>query len=344
MDDAARIVVGVYLSPPFVMKDPSGAYSGMAIDLWEGMADDQGWEFDYVELPTFGSLVDSVEGGDVDVAVTNLTITRERAERIDFTHPWYDAGMRVMTLGEGGSSEALWSAMRRSGHLRAYAFLGLVLLVATWALTVFDRRYDKNFPKRWGDGFAESFYHVMSVATSGKAKRNNFFGSVGKVVAALWMVCGVAVVAYVTSSVTSVMTTISLTRQINGVADLPGKTIGVLEGSTAEQYAQSVRFDFRRYSGIDAAVRALDDGIIIALIADAPVLEYYAYTRPGSGVAVVGDTFNKDKYGFGLPHGSDLTRTLTVRLVGMHESGGLEALRAKYFGSSHGLAAPAGTD
>ena len=40
--------------------------------------------------------------------------------------------------------------------------------------------------------------------------------------------------AYVTSSVTSVMTTLSLTNQINSVADLPGKSIGVFAGSVAE--------------------------------------------------------------------------------------------------------------
>ncbi|ASV87939.1 extracellular solute-binding domain protein (plasmid) [Ochrobactrum quorumnocens] len=37
-----------------------------------------------------------------------------------------------------------------------------------------------------------------------------------------WLVCGVAVNAYVTSSATSVMTALSLAHQINSIADLPG--------------------------------------------------------------------------------------------------------------------------
>jgi len=77
-------------------------------------------------------------------------------------------------------------------------------------LTFFDRRFDKSFPESWREGIAESFYTVMSVATSGKpAKRSNLFGWVGRIWQGLWLVCGVAVVAYVTSSVTSVMTTLS---------------------------------------------------------------------------------------------------------------------------------------
>jgi ABC-type amino acid transport substrate-binding protein len=34
------------------------------------------------------------------------------------------------------------------------------------------------------------------------------------------------------------MTTISLTNQINSVADLPGKTVGVFTGSVAEELAR----------------------------------------------------------------------------------------------------------
>ena len=333
MPDGEALRVGVYLSPPFAMKDAAGKYSGMAVELWEVAAEKLGWEYDYFDRNTFGELVDAVEDGDLDVAITNLSITRERAERLDFSHPWYDAGMRVMVLDQTGGSGGMWSALRQSGHLRAYAFLVCLMLLATLALTLFDRRYDKEFPKEWHDGLAESFYQVMSITTSGKAKRKNTFGSAGKILAALWMACGVALVAYVTSSVTSVMTTISLTRHINGLEDLPGRTVGVLAGSTAERYARSVRFDLVPYQDVDSAVEGLRDGSIMALVADAPVLEYYAHSHPGSGVVAVGSTFNRDKYGFGFPHGSSLRAPLTVQLVGMHESGDLEVLREKYFGS-----------
>lgn len=34
-----ELVVGVYFSPPFVEEHDDGNYSGMAIDLWETVAD-----------------------------------------------------------------------------------------------------------------------------------------------------------------------------------------------------------------------------------------------------------------------------------------------------------------
>ena len=327
--------VGLYVSPPFVMKDAKGDYVGMAVELWEAAAKDLGWEYEYVEKPTLGSLIKAVATEELDVAVTNLTITQGRAMQIDFTHPWYDAGLRVMVADGAAGHGRLFTALHQSGHLRTYAGLGILVLFATWLLTVFDRKHDREFPREWGDGLAESFYHVMSVATSGKTSRKMMFGSAGRVLAAIWMLCGVALIAYITSSVTSVMTTMSLARHVNGVGDLPGKTIGVLSGSTAESFAGAMRFDFRRYANIDAAAHGLSDGGIVAVVADAPVLEYYTHSRPGDGTAVVGNIFSPEKYGFGLQRGSVLSKPLTIQLLGMHESGYVGEVREKYFGSHY---------
>jgi polar amino acid transport system substrate-binding protein len=79
-------------------------------------------------------------------------------------------------------------------------------------------------------------------------------------------------------------------------------------------------------------VEALLDGRIDAIIGDAPVLEYYAHTNPQQPVTVVGPIFAPDKYAFGLVHQSDLTRPLTVELIGAHESGLIEEIRTQYFG------------
>src|SRR5690606_34285673 len=160
-------------------------------------------------------------------------------------------------------------------------------------------------------------------------------GAAGRVLAAMWLLFGVAVVAYVTSSVTSVMTTLSLTRHINDVADLAGKTIGVLEGSTAEEFARAKAFDYRRYEHVEDAVQGLGDGSIIAVVADAPVLEYYAHRNPGSGVVVVGNTFSPDKYGFGVRIGADIGRPLRLQLLAWRE-------RGTWTRCAHGTSAGAG--
>lgn len=327
--------VGLYISPPFVMEQ-DGHYTGMAVELWEMLAGGLGLQSDYRVLPTPRDLVQAVAGGDIDVAVSNLTITRARAERVDFTQPWFDAGLRVMVSDDQAASFSdVVGGLRDSGYLRAYAVLALVVVVATILLTAFDRRFDRDFPRRWRDGLAESFYVVMSVATTGRTPaRRNLFGWLGRIWSALWLVCGIAVLAYVTSSVTSVMTTLSLTNQIHGPGDLPGKTVGVFAGSTAEDFARDSGLARRSFTDTDAAAAALLDGSVAAIVGDAPVLEYYAHTHPQQHVSVVGAIFEPDKYGFALAKGGRLTDALTLELLGARERGRVQELHAKYFGDS----------
>lgn len=334
-EETSKLLVGVYESPPFVMVEGDDV-SGMAVDLWEYIAGETGAEYEYKSFDTVTQLIDAVSSEQIDLAVTNLTITEKRAGRFDFTQPWFDAGLRIMVsetphVGFSGLVEGL----RDAGYLKPYAWLALIIVVSTLGMTLFDRRFDKGFPQKWTDGVAESFYSVMSVVTSGKApSRKNLFGWVGRIWQALWLVCGIAVMAYVTSSVTSVMTSLSLTGTINSVSDLAGKTVAVAEGSSAEEFAHDSIITSISTRNINASVEALENGWVEAIIGDAPVLEYYLHRNPQAELKVVGPIFQPEKYGFGLPHGSPLRREMTIEVVGAHENGVIDDLRAQYFGDN----------
>ncbi len=326
--------VGVYVSPPFVMENADGGYSGMAIELWEAIAGPLDLQFEYQALPTFKALVDATAANEVDVAVTNLTITRGRALQVDFTQPWFDAGLRIMVDESRRTSFAeVVEGLAESGHLRAYAWLAAVIVGATLLLTLFDRRFDKEFPRRWPEGLAESFYSVMSIATSGRSPaRKNLFGWAGRIWQGLWLVCGVAVLAYVTSTVTSVMTTLAITSEINSVADLPGNEVGVLSGSLAEDFVRDEGLERRSYRSLEAMVRGLLRGEVDAIVGDAPVLEYYEHTHPQEDLRVVGAIFEPDKYGFAFTLDSPLERDVTLELLRAHETDVVQQLDEKYFG------------
>lgn len=328
------IKAGLYISPPFVTRTKDG-FSGMAVELWNALATNRSIDTEFIEYPTLSDLVHAVGAGEVDVAVTNLTITAARAEHVDFTQPWFDAGLQIMISDAPRSGFGnLVAGLASSGHLRAFAWIAGVIVFATALLTLFDRRFDQNFPTRWREGIAESFYAVMSVAVSGRApSRKNLFGWVGRIWSAMWLICGVAVLAYVTSSVTTVMTTLALTDHISSLSDLPGKKIGVLSGSTADDFATTSGLSKITFANIDSAVEALVSGQIDAIVGDSPVLQYYEHTRPQHDVSVVGAIFQPDKYGFGLAQDSSLRKPLTVGLIGAAEAGLIEELRTKYFGA-----------
>ncbi|UFS67180.1 transporter substrate-binding domain-containing protein [Paracoccus denitrificans] len=330
---AEPLQIGVFVNPPFVMRQ-GDKFTGMAVDLWERLGERLDRQYHYVEFQTLGDLLDATASGKVDVAVTNTTINRSRAERLDFTQPWFDGGMRIMiNTDQSDGFGNLLAGLSKAGYLRSYAWMAMIVVAATVLLTLFDRRFDASFPKRWTDGIAESFYTVMSVATSGKPPaRSNLFGWVGRIWQGVWLACGVAVLAYVTSSITSVMTTLSLTNQINSIADVADRPIGVLTGTVEEEFVRAQGIQMFRYPSLEDAVDGLRSGETTAIVADAPILEYYAHSHPDQPVKVVGRLFEPDKYGFALPRLSRLTRPITVALLGAIDSGEVEALRKQYFG------------
>ena len=71
---AQPLSVGVYVHPPFVMK-ADGGFQGMAIDLWQWLATQLELESEYVEFSNVGELVNATASGEVDVALTNMTVT-----------------------------------------------------------------------------------------------------------------------------------------------------------------------------------------------------------------------------------------------------------------------------
>ena len=80
-----------------------GRFTGMAVELWELIAGSLGMQSKYRPFPTVRALIDAAANGEIDVAVTNLSITQGRAQRIDFTHPWFDAGQRIMVNENQGT-------------------------------------------------------------------------------------------------------------------------------------------------------------------------------------------------------------------------------------------------
>lgn len=88
------LAVGTLMRPPFVREAEDGL-TGMAIDIWERAAATMGVTYDYTPYPTMRALMDATAAGEIDVAVSSITITQTRAERVDFTQPWFDSGLRI---------------------------------------------------------------------------------------------------------------------------------------------------------------------------------------------------------------------------------------------------------
>lgn len=85
---------GVY--PPFTYRDPrTNELTGFDIEVIEAVAEEAGWELDFVEAP-FDSLFPALDSGRVDVIANQVTINPEREARYLFSTPYtYSKGVIV---------------------------------------------------------------------------------------------------------------------------------------------------------------------------------------------------------------------------------------------------------
>ena len=324
--------VGVAVDEPFDFKK-EGVYQGFCIDLWQAIAADLGLKYRYVEYPSFDELMEATKKGKVDVNIDSIYITSERIREMDFVLPFLQGGMQVMVNENRTASLAkLWNGLRDSGHLMIFTIGFAVILGATILLTLAERRWNSEFHPDWGNGLAESFYHVMSVTMTGKSTHKELPGPWGKVLSGIWIACGVAVVAYITSSVTSVMTVNKLHGVIAGPKDLPGHRVAVVKGTVGESYCRDINLNTATFATLPEAIDALVKRSVDAFVYDAMSLQWYDNSHPELPITEVGPVFMKKYCAFALPPGSPLRRDLSMALLKRHESGYIEELRKHYFG------------
>ena len=80
---------------PFVFVDEQGIYTGFDIDIWNEIAGSLGLEFKLQRM-AFAELLPALQDGRLDAALGALSITASREKKIDFSYPYYDAGLILM--------------------------------------------------------------------------------------------------------------------------------------------------------------------------------------------------------------------------------------------------------
>jgi polar amino acid transport system substrate-binding protein len=94
--DPAVLRVGMELSyPPFEMADAKGQPEGVSVDLARAMAEALGRKLEILNIP-FDGLIPSLKTGKIDLILSSMTATPERAKAIDFSEPYLSTGLCLL--------------------------------------------------------------------------------------------------------------------------------------------------------------------------------------------------------------------------------------------------------
>lgn len=79
---------------PFEFKGTNGELQGFSIDLMNAIAKSAGFTVNFQSLP-FDGLIPALQGKTIDAAISSMTITKERSQTVDFSRPYFKAGLAI---------------------------------------------------------------------------------------------------------------------------------------------------------------------------------------------------------------------------------------------------------
>ena len=95
--ESGKINIGVFSDKnPFGYVDENGKYQGYDVYFAERIGQDLGVDINYVSTEA-ASRVEYLETGKVDIVLANFTVTEERAEKVDFTLPYMNVALGVVS-------------------------------------------------------------------------------------------------------------------------------------------------------------------------------------------------------------------------------------------------------
>ena len=88
-------------------KENSKEFTGFDIELIEAIAKDMGYEKCTIVNMGFDALIPALDAGNIDAAIAGMTITDERAKKVNFSKPYYKSGLTVLVRKEDASVKSI---------------------------------------------------------------------------------------------------------------------------------------------------------------------------------------------------------------------------------------------
>ena len=94
---SGKLIIGVFSDKaPFGYIDKDGNYQGYDVHFAERLAKDLGVKAEYISLEP-ANRVEYAKTGKVDIVLANFTVTKERAEQVDFALPYMKVALGVVS-------------------------------------------------------------------------------------------------------------------------------------------------------------------------------------------------------------------------------------------------------
>ncbi|CAA6828732.1 MAG: Unknown protein [uncultured Thiotrichaceae bacterium] len=332
---AEEFSVGTIERPPFSFHNDNKELTGFSVELWELVADRVEMSYQWDEKESFKALIDDVAASKNTLAIANISMTSEREQYVDYSHSVYASGMAI-AVKQGGKPNWL-GLIWESGILWFIGGALLVLLVIAHVVWFFERdiedaRHD-YFRDDYVGGVWDAFWWAFIIMTMGGFENQVPHKVINRLLAIFWIFASLFFISTLTAKITTTLTIAELKTGIESYKDLAGKRIGVTEGSTHERFLNVKNMSPIAYPNMTELYADLKEGKLDAVVADFPILSYYAKHQGADWMIMAGEIFNPDNYAIIFPENSPHVEDVNKALLQIREEGKYDELYQKYFGA-----------
>jgi len=328
-----KLRVGISHFTPFVILSQDQPI-GVSIEIWRAIADRLGIEYEYVVSEGVADKLRNLKKDKTDVAIGGISITEEREGVFDFTHSQFHTGLDIL-IPYDEKRMAFRSSLLTKQKL--FIVIGILFLIVVgghiiWLVERSSETHKTAFNRKYFPGVFEGMYWALiTVSTIGYGDKVPKKWA-GRILACVLILLFLPLFGYFIAEVSSSLTISNIRADINGPEDLLGRRVGVVTGTTSYEYMSGRSSVLYKFNKIESARQALLEGLLDAVVYDAPNLLYYANEEGKGKVKVVGKPFARQEYGIALPLGRALRKRINLAYLALIESGELETIRARWFG------------
>lgn len=324
-----RLKIGLVGTPPFVLYE-NHKPTGIAVELWEEMAARLKLQYDYHHVENQHRGLEDLSHNKLDVLIGTLSITAERERVVDFTQPYYQSTVAILSPVKGSP----WDRLRpvvRTAAIYGLAGIFLALLLVGTLLWLLERGTNKQFPDSPGRGIANGFWlALVTMSTVGYGDRVPVTPA-GRLVTSVWILISMLIVGSIVAGISSSLTLSQIdANPIEKPGQLEDLRVATVQGSFFEGVVGRYTDRVVLRPGLDAAVATVMEGKADCVVFDRPSLSYFLAKFPELPLHLSSFPFETQNYGFGLRPNFELTNDLNIVLLAIIESGRLKQIESRW--------------
>ena len=276
LEKHAPFRVGVFNMPPFAFRSGGGQWSGLAVTLFQHIANSSGLRYSLTEFKDMSDAINAVENNTIDFAAIAVDPTPEFELTMNFTNAFELSGTSIAIAKHThlpllNLIESIWQSI-------IPRFIGLVLFSLIIFGVIVGLVERKKNTSQFGGGFWSTigegvWWSSATISTVGygdrvpKTKRGRFAGG-------LWMLIAFAFTSLLAGLLSSVLTVARINSEIHTPTDLLRLKCGAVLNSAAFVDGANMKYDMTPYASMDDCLRALDRGQIGAVLGESVRLRW----------------------------------------------------------------------